>query len=269
MDLKPIERFLVSALTEDELRRLCTHLPGGAALALALPGHGVAFAELAHQAVGMLHRQRRLDAAFFEGLRELVPNRAPEIQALAEGAPSVVVGLVSFALNIAAVRDGLCRAPGLRGACVALDLGHLPSPGEEASWAAVQRGGDCVALREHLNRWPTVAFPAEAQARLDGRSVTTDTRWALQETRLPMTVWGEALFDDEQAAREDALRRAAALADETCAPPAVEPHAPPLGRHLRRHRLDVRADWAPMAVWAGWRGGVWHIGRSMFDGEAP
>ncbi|MCK6516513.1 hypothetical protein L6R46_15845 [Myxococcota bacterium] len=36
----------------------------------------------------MLHRQWRLDAAFFEGLRELVPNRAPEIQALAEGAPS-------------------------------------------------------------------------------------------------------------------------------------------------------------------------------------
>ena len=71
-----------------------------------------------------------------------------------------------------------------------------------------------------------------------------------------MTVWGEALFDDEQAAREDALRRAAALADETCAPPAVEPHAPSLGRHLRRHRLDVRADWAPMAVCAGWRGGV-------------
>ena len=86
MDLKPLETFLVSALTEDELRRLCTHLPGGAALALALPGHGVAFAELAHQAVGMLHRQRRLDAAFFEGLRELVPNRAPEIQTLAEGA---------------------------------------------------------------------------------------------------------------------------------------------------------------------------------------
>ena len=87
MDLKPLEAFLVSALTEAELRRLCAHLPGGAALALALPGHGVAFAELAHQAVVMLHRQRRLDAAFFEGLRELVPNRAPEIQALAKGAP--------------------------------------------------------------------------------------------------------------------------------------------------------------------------------------
>ena len=27
----------------------------------------------------------------------------------------VVVGLVSFALNIAGVQDGLCRAPGLRG----------------------------------------------------------------------------------------------------------------------------------------------------------
>lgn len=88
MDLKPIESFLISALTEDELRRLCTHLPGGGALALALPGHGIPFAELAHQAVVMLHRQRRLDAAFFEGLCELVPNRAPEIQALTEGVPS-------------------------------------------------------------------------------------------------------------------------------------------------------------------------------------
>lgn len=88
MDLKSIEAFLVSALTEDELRRLCAHLPGGAALALALPGHGAPFDELAHQAVVMLHQQRRLDAAFFEGLRELVPNRAAEIRALADGASS-------------------------------------------------------------------------------------------------------------------------------------------------------------------------------------
>ena len=134
-----------------------------------------------------------------------------------------VVGLVSFALNIARVQDGLCRAPGLRGACVALDLGHLPSPEEEASWAVVQPGDDCEALREHLSRWPAGVFATEAQARLDGRSVTADTRWAPQEMRLPMTVRGEAFFDDEQAAREDALRRAAALADETCAPLRLSP----------------------------------------------
>ncbi|MCK6516514.1 hypothetical protein L6R46_15850 [Myxococcota bacterium] len=53
--------------------------------------------------------------------------------------------------------------------------------------------------------------------------MTTDTRWALQETRLPMTVWGEALFDDERAAREDVLRRAAALAGETCVPLRLSP----------------------------------------------
>ena len=124
------------------------------------------------------------------------------------------------------------------------------SPGEEASWAAVQRGGDCVALREHLNRWPTVAFPAEAQARIDGRSVTTDTRWALQETRLPMTVWGEALFDDEQAPREDALRRAAALADETCAPLRLSPL-----RRLLGGTFAVTA-WTCAPIGRRWRCGL-------------
>ena len=95
MDLKPIETFLVSAPTEAELRRQCTHLPRGATLALALPRHGVSFSELAHRAVVMLHSQRRLEPASFERLRELVPNRAPGDRGVGRGRVVVAAPVVA------------------------------------------------------------------------------------------------------------------------------------------------------------------------------
>ena len=86
MDHRPLESFVVDALSSDELRRLVARLPDGAALAAQLPSSGVSLAELVFQTVELLRRQGAIDAAFFAALASALPRRAAAVADLARAA---------------------------------------------------------------------------------------------------------------------------------------------------------------------------------------
>ncbi len=121
----------------------------------------------------------------------------------------------------AEARRTACRTPGLRSLCVAVGIGDVPTPAEQAPWdeALAQRSGD--GLQEYLHRYPSGVHAVEATSRLLGcqhESVETlgperDVRFVLAVSPIP----ANALLT-EDAARRDALTRGNRDAATTCEP---------------------------------------------------
>jgi HEAT repeat protein/adenylate kinase family enzyme len=79
-----LEKLLIFLLTEADVRRIVRLLPGGEVMHAELPGTGVSFIALVHQAVSVLERHGRLDGTFFDALVAERPARRDEIRTLAE-----------------------------------------------------------------------------------------------------------------------------------------------------------------------------------------
>lgn len=127
-----------------------------------------------------------------------------------------------MAMGVSAdARRTSCRVRGVRSVCEAIDIGSVPTPGENAMWdeARSRRSGD--ALRTYLSRFPTGAYAEEARSRLAGcLNAPIETLGPTDEQRYPRwpVVRSPAhVFPSEDQAREDALKRGNEDASATCA----------------------------------------------------
>ena len=122
---------------------------------------------------------------------------------------SLIAGLPEFAKVV-------CKTPGVRVACRAMNLGGVPSREEEALWSS-RRAGDCQALRSYVSTYHQGAHAVEGQARLAAVKFEVKERWMPEERRLPLVVRSALRpFPSEQAAQADALARAPSEAQLVC-----------------------------------------------------
>lgn len=134
-------------------------------------------------------------------------------------ASALVAGIAAFGFNALSMQDQVCSVGFLSDTCGALHMGHAPTREERLAWAS-RPEGSCVALREHVERFPDGAYRAQAAdliaaARSErSASFTPASREARGYVRQ-----SETPFPNEAAAQADALTRAQADAQTTlCAP---------------------------------------------------
>lgn len=141
-----------------------------------------------------------------------------QLWAAATAACGIAAAVVGFVGDLAGLQNSLCRVPGVRGVCSHFALGGVATPAEQASWDA-RTPGDCAALRAHLSRFPNGALADEAARRLQASDTAIDPHWRRQERTVALAVpLGEPHFRTLDAAKSDALRRAAEEAAIACAP---------------------------------------------------
>lgn len=162
----------------------------------------------------------RAARAVVSGERRPAPQLSdPRLRLATVVTASVIVmgAALGFAGDIAGIQTGVCRIPGLRSRCAAFGLGGVPTPAEEALWAS-RPPGDCIVLRAYVERFPRGAYAAEATRRLLAVDARPEQRIEREQRRLPLTVRPTlTTFGTEQAARTDALARAATDAARQCA----------------------------------------------------
>jgi hypothetical protein len=131
---------------------------------------------------------------------------------------AVLLNMLSFFSDAHEILSPVCQVPGVRAACARWGLGGVPTPAEEAAWAA-RKPGDCAALREHLARFPGGCYAEEAKGRLLAMQTEVTERWEAQEHSPVIRVLAEHKpFPSLAEAQADALVRAAADAELACAP---------------------------------------------------
>lgn len=142
--------------------------------------------------------------------------------------------------------------PGLSDTCGALGLGGRPDRDqrmkgeqEDRAWAALPPG-DCAALRRFVNDWPTGLHQAEANSRLNARTLSQTERWEAVEKQ-PTFYLSEnrAAAATEGKALEQALAAGQRDAEQLCRMPA--------GSDYRYLSASAKAgDWRCQREPSGW-----------------
>lgn len=130
---------------------------------------------------------------------------------------ALLLPALSFVSDLHEILEPVCQVAGIRAVCARWGLGGVPTPAEEAAWAA-RKPGDCSALGEHLARFPNGGYAEEAKGKLLAAQTEVTERWEAQEHSLVLIVPAEHKpLPSEAEARADALARAGAEAELVCA----------------------------------------------------
>lgn len=137
---------------------------------------------------------------------------------------SLVSAIVSFSAafgsNVFGLQDRMCALPLLQpyvsDACGIAGFGQRPTRGERIAWER-REPRSCVALRTHIAQFPNGAYREEATSTLAARRVAQHDIWMSTKRSLTLFVGhGDRESSNEIHARDDALRRAQAAAEQLC-----------------------------------------------------
>jgi hypothetical protein len=127
---------------------------------------------------------------------------------------------VAFAVDLLNMQNHLCTAPvvqpGLSDFCGAVKLGDRPSRAERLAWTSL-KGGDCQALRAHVERFPAGVYRDDAADLISARRVSIEQQWAPADRLLAIYVGRDgSASPTEAAAKAAAVARATAQAERRC-----------------------------------------------------
>lgn len=122
---------------------------------------------------------------------------------------AVVAGAIGFALKVLSVQTYVCTLPPqpfVSDMCGAVALGERPTRDARIAYAALPTG-DCSALQAFRDTFEDSPLRANADSRLNAKTMVSEERWVAGERRLALFAGG----DNEAEARVRSERRAEQL----------------------------------------------------------